>query len=453
MILLSALMILTSCDKQPDKPTPSREEKAQLPATSSPETTPKKKAVPAPALTTTPFNLLHEPTPLHRFETVAEAMTVWREYAPKKPSLVLLTGSPALTRTPSELIQETDNLALDGTLDEIRARSSKNSPDPLFQSSMALDIALRSHWFSDLTWIMPMRDQGLAPDHEAIRTQFLERRMLSVEEANSLILDGQKLSGRIRDIPFLASNISQLSAPAQPILVHIDLNYFQVLYKNEIATPVLQTIYQTLNTLKEQNLQTVAVTFSYNHLDSQVALDVRFVGEILSTLFAQPELLSQPVPKNWQRQADSIYLSNFFQNERVDELHKAQEKESPDSAWIKFSLYRAAAEQKQGEQALNYLAEAVALDSMYAYEYGNLARMAYEKQRPDETLRMFTLAAQAFPQDPFIKLRMAELAAEIGDLKTAKHLVEQLQTLNWSEVYHPQMPEYLNKTLQRLEEE
>ncbi len=122
---------------------------------------------------------------------------------------------------------------------------------------------------------------------------------------------------------------------------------------------------------------------------------------------------------------------------------KAQEQDAPNDAWVKFNLYRSAAENKEGNAALDYLAEAVTLDPLYALEYQELSKMAYEKGRPDEAFRMLTLASEAFPQDPFIKLQMVQLAHEIGEKEAALHLLNQLRNLQWSDCYYPQMSGYL----------
>jgi hypothetical protein len=146
---------------------------------------------------------------------------------------------------------------------------------------------------------------------------------------------------------------------------------------------------------------------------------------------------------NWLRQRDSLYLANFFQKDKVRELYDAQEKDAPESAWVKFNLYRSAAENKDGTNALDYLAEAVKLDSIYALEYDELSNMAYEKQRADEALRMLVLANEVFHYDPFLKLQMAQLTNELGDKERALQLLNKLRYLEWSQIYYPQMPQYL----------
>ena len=173
----------------------------------------------------------------------------------------------------------------------------------------------------------------------------------------------------------------------------------------------------------------------------------------MTYLIEQPERFSEKVPQNWSRQADALYLANFFQKEKIRDLYQAQEVEDPEAAWVKFNLYHSAAEFKDGNLALEKLAEAVALDKMYGLEYQQLSQLAFDRNRPDEAMRMLQLAAESFPEDPFIRLEMAQLAVEMEDYTTALHLVRQLQTLAWSPLYYPQMPDYLDGFAKYLTQE
>ena len=47
-------------------------------------------------------------------------------------------------------------------------------------------------------------------------------------------------------------------------------------------------------------------------------------------------------------------------------LYERQQQEAPDAGWVKFNLYRSAAEHKEGAKALDYLSKAVALDPLFA---------------------------------------------------------------------------------------
>lgn len=401
---------------------------------------------------TTVAAFMSEPVVLNRFESISEALPVWREFADLQPTLLLLSDKPQLILPPELLRDPIDHLMKAGNPEAIITAGKSTNPEQLFQHSMTVDIALRNKWFSNLDWIFPSRDPEAAPNLDLIRDRFTEYSILNETEANSLTLEDKTIKGKLRDVSFRASALKWAPKQNSPAIIHIDLSYFQTLYKNEIATPVLQTVYSTLSQLKALELTPLTVTFSYGHMDNNIALDVRFLGEVLKTLIADPELLNKPVPANWKRQADAIYMANFFQKENIEEIFKAQQQDDSSSAWIKFNLYRSAAEMKSGQQALDYLAEAVTLDPVYALEYANLSQMAYDKKRPTEALRMLSLASRIYPDDPFIKLRTIQLSIELGENKTALHLVEQLQALAWSDIYYSAMPERLNLLAEELQE-
>lgn len=236
-----------------------------------------------------------------------------------------------------------------------------------------------------------------------------------------------------------------------PLIVHIDLSYFQKLYKNEIATPVIPMVGSVLQQLKESKLPVLAVTFSYNHAEGNIPLDVRFLGEFIGALTEKPERLDQPLPQRWAAQKDILYLENFFQKDEIRKLVEAQAQESPKSAWIQYNRYHTAGLFKEANQALANLAHTVALDRTYGLEYLLLAERAYEAKVPDQALRMMQMAAVTFPENPFIQLQAAKLAMETGDKEAAKKIVRELQKLPWSLVYYPDMPKHLEGFLQELE--
>ncbi len=390
-----------------------------------------------------PVNLLNEPTRVHRFESTAEALSVWRQFVDQRPTLLLLSNNPHLKPTPEEFSKQISILINNANAKSLALVATDRNPAPLMLPGMAIDAALQHGWFQELAWALPLRDPAQELSLEKFREQFAASGIAQEEETASLALTERSVHGVLRNTAFSAAALPLLQDLPQPVIVHIDLGYFQPIYKNEISTPLFDIILNTLKTLKKMQLQTLAVTFSYGHLDSQIALDVRFLGDILVYLIEDPTRLDQPIPINWQRQRDALYLANFFQKEKVQELYQAQEQDAPEAAWVQFNLYGAAAENKQGGKALDYLAQAVGLDPMFAIEYLELSTLAYERKRPDEAFRMLTLASEAFPNDPFIKLQMVQLAQELGDKEAALHLLAQLRNLQWSEFYYPQMDEYL----------
>lgn len=437
VLLLSLLMMQTACDSQTSK---NRPESSLLKVAAQSQV---KDNVEEPAFEPlVATDLLNKPTAVYRFETTAEALSIWRR-ASLPPTLLLLSNNPQLTPVPEEFRKKTRILINNANAKDLALATTDRNPAPMILPGMAVDTAIRNRWFKELAWALPLRDPSLEVNLEKFTEQLSQAGFASDNEISSILETGRTFHGTLRDTAFRAAALPLLQELQQPVIVHIDLSYFQPLYKNEISTPLLDIVFNTLTTLKKMHLETLAVTISYGHLDSQISLDVRFLGDILAYLIEDPTRLDQPIPTNWQRQRDALYLANFFQKDKVRELYEAQEKDAPEAAWVKFNLYRSAAEHKEGTKALDYLAEAVALDPIFALEYQDLSNTAYEKQRPDEALRMLELAAEVFHEDPFLKLQMAQLANQLGEKEQALELLNKIRNLQWSEVYYPGMQQYL----------
>lgn len=396
----------------------------------------------------TPFTLFADNTELHQFEHPAMALPVWQKASDQKPTLLLLSNDPFLISAPESELTEIANALQNNP---VRLDNFKAS-DAIIFPNMAVDYALRHGWFSQLAWALPLRDPMATLSKEKLTEQLKQNQLIDQTEADSMTVSENWAVAQVRNTEFVAAALKNLPPLNGPVLVHIDLSYFQPLYKNEISTPLFPLIFQTLEELRQRQANCLAVTFSYGNLENRIALDVRFVGEVIKQYVEDPASIDQPVPVNWQRQSEALYLSNFFQKEKVRELFQAQEQDAPESAWVKFNLYRSAAEHKDGSKALDYIAEAVKLDPVYAMEYLSLTQMAYDKGRPDEAMRMLKLASEVLQDDPQIKLQIAQMSVELKEGHAAAQIVKDLQGLPWSSTYYPQMPEYLQGFADFLEQ-
>jgi predicted Zn-dependent protease len=174
-------------------------------------------------------------------------------------------------------------------------------------------------------------------------------------------------------------------------------------------------------------------------------LETRFLAGDLKKLFVQPDRLDRPVPEPLQRRAQALYLANFFQKDKIHDQYLAMEKELPNDPSVKYGLYQIERQRKNGQAALEYLDQAVAIDPVYGMAYLELADLAMERGRPDAALRMTDKAIATFPENPFVKLRKAETLIDLGHEDQAGPLLARLRGLPWSEVYYPNMPAYLDK--------
>lgn len=451
---LACMVVLPGCgrDEPPPlaPPTSSIQQPQSVPPSSippvAPASAPESVATGKPvavATTARPRVLMGEVVPLQRLELPAESLAIWREHARQKPTLLLLSSNPMLVPVPEGLREAVQTLLDGASREELARRGSPQTPNPLLTPVMTVDASLRAGWFGRVVWALPLRDPQQELSDKVLRQHFSASGMFNGEELRRLEIDKYLVRGTVRGVSLLAAALDNLPPLQGPLIVHIDQSYFQDRYKNEVATPLLQIVFDTLYQLRERRLSVLAVTFTYGNLEGRISLPVRYVGEILAHYLEHPDRVEKPVPRNWQRQGDIFHLENLFEKGKILELAQAMERDDPESSWVRFTLYRAMADSNQGDKALARLAEAVKHDHMYALEYLNLAQLAYDKKRPEAALRMLQLAAAVFPDNPQIKLRVAQLAGGMGDRRSALRLVEQLQQLPWSPVYYPQMPDHL----------
>jgi tetratricopeptide (TPR) repeat protein len=396
---------------------------------------------------------LNEPIAVQRVELSTEILAVWRQYAARKPTLLLLSDQPMLLPVPASLSNAVGEFVTTAKPSELARRSHPKAADVLLMPDMTVDIALRQKWVGKLAWALPFRNPDQPLTLERFQRQLKQKGLATEEERDSLQGDSKLITGRLRGVPVELATLEHLPPISGPVIIHIDLSYFKRRYKSDVATPLLNLIFETLTKLRERQATVLAVTFCYGNLDERIALDVRFVGDIVADLFARPQMFDEPVPDDWQRQGQILYLNGFFQKERQRELALALEESLPETAWVKYNLYQSAAAHKEGDAALDYLAQAVQRDKVYAMEYLFLAEMAYDKGLPAEALRMLRLADTGLPDNPMIRLQIAQLSAELGDQETALLIVRQLQALPWSTVYQAPLEEYLRGFADSLEKQ
>lgn len=383
--------------------------------------------------------LLKEPVEPLLVEAASEALAAWRPVGDARPALLLLANDPLLRPLPSQLADEILPLVRSGSSDELRRRGTGRVADPSFLPEMAVTAALRAGFFSRLIWVPPLAADG-EPDFDTLRAQLRDYGALTEDELATLRLEAGGASGTAHGLPLRIVPLAALEAPAETVVLHIDLSYFRPLYKGEIKTPLYPLLGQVLQQLRGLGMTAGAVTISRSNLDGGLPLETRFIGGDLAEIFRRPQLLDSPLPALWDQRSRSLYLANFFQKERIRELLEEMRRDAPEDASVAYAYYQILRQFREGSAALDELKRVVALDSAYAREYLDLVPVALEKDQPEEALRMLELAAKVFPGDPFIPLDRAGLLLRSGRGREGREIVQRLQKLSWSPVYYPDMP-------------
>lgn len=378
-------------------------------------------------------------------ELPTETLPLWRRFAGQKPALVLLANDPFLQPIPETLSAQAIGLVQHGSQEELRQKATSRTAAPLLLPSMTLSAALKAGLFSRVVWVIPTQVAADQFNLEHFRRQLRNIGAIDEKEGESFKLENGLFTGKLRGILFQAAHRNAVPTLSEPVVLHLDLSFFPPLYQDEIKTPLFTLLAQTFSGLNKISGQVVSLTISLSNLDGSIPLASRFVGHDLATLFRNPSLLGKPLPENWSRRADALYLESFFQKEKVRELYLEMEKAAPHDPSVKYALYQMARQFNEGDKAMTYLREAVHLDPVYAMEYLTLADLAEEKQLSAQALQMLALARETFPDNPFILLREAELLLSVGRLEEAEGLVHHLQSLTWSPVYYTDVPPLLEE--------
>ena len=440
------LILLSGCENRREEATVPTQETAvpsQETMVREQEATPPISSTVAPAAATS--RLFEDAVEAKLVEYPTRALPVWRQFRQQQPALLLISNNPFLSPTP-ELLRDEINALLTSRADtEIIKRTNFSAPDILIQPDMALSAALGAGLFSSVYWVYPSTLDIEKIGLDKFKEQMLTLGLLSPAEATSLHLNDGSIQGHVRGVPFKAIHPKSLHSIKDPVVVHFDLSFFPSLYKGEIKTPLYSLIKETLNMLKAAAPQALAVTVSYSNLTSDLPLASRFIGPNLVSLMAQPALIDAKLPPLWELRRKALYLPNFFQADEINKLYLKMEQETPNDPSVKYGLYLNSRERKAGDQALNYLEKAVALDQTYGLEYLELASIATEKELPMQSLRMLRLATETFAENGFIALSLAQELLQNNQEEEARAIISRLETLPWSTTYYPGMPASLRQ--------
>jgi tetratricopeptide (TPR) repeat protein len=445
IILLSIIcLLLQGCDHR-DEST----EAVNTHRVDKAESISKDTAEPPAASLPEPKRLLHEPVPLSIYEVPSQALLQWYDVRRIKPALLIYANNPMLTTWPYFTIKDLLQPLADGNPDPLRYGIA----NPAVMPGMTLHAALEAGLFSAVYWIMPSKSDITDLSIEAFRKQMIIANALSIEESQRLTLRDGVFSGKVRGVPFHAVHPDAAFTISGPTVFHFDLGYLAPLYEGEIKTQVFSLIYQTLKHLRDRNIETVSASFSYSQVTREVAFGSRFIAPVFKRLFEQPQLLDEPLPKNWKQRADALYLPNMFLVSDGLKIFLQMAKDDPSDPSLQYALFELSRSAKSTHKAaLFHLAEAVKRDPVYALEYLSLRPLALKEDRPDEALRMLRLAHEALPDNPFISLELARALMAEGRKDLAVRLLESLLAEEWSETFFPNMPENLERLLANARE-
>ena len=438
LFLGCCLLLLWGCENQSQTTSPSTQEKPPTAAI-------------APSKAT--VKLLHDTLVPHKFELPTEALQVWRKYQTLKPALVLFSAHPFLQPLDPAQRKDVENLIASGKDDQFYLRGSQARSNPALTPLQPLSAAIDSGLVSEVVWFFPTREKLDDFSADNLQQHMRKAGFFTAEEKPDLkLLKKGVIGGTVRGIPLRVIHpLAALPKLQKPTLVHVDLSYFQGLFKNEVATPVYNLLHETALTLRDANFDTLAVSLSYSTEGGPLSLATRFLIDDLAQMLEKPELLSGDMPDQWRYQSDALYTKEMYQETKSKELIADAAKKYPDDPALLYANMQRLLQQGKNDQGFKLLDRIVALDRGYAEEYLALAETGIDKGWFDQTLTLLDKAQAVHPDDPFIQLFKVEVLIKAKRGKEALPILKGLQRLNWSPIYYPQMQQQLKNRIEAIQ--
>lgn len=392
-----------------------------------------------------PLALFKNPVEPAVFELSTGALVIWRNFAKQKPTLVLFSTHPFLDPLHPGEGETIRNFVRTAPAAELVRRGRINVPDPAFTPPQTVSAAIEAGLLGELIFVQPTTK---TVDKVAL-TDFQQRSFasgfLTEPEALGLKLKDGVISGTVRGIPFRTVHPDALPKLDRPVIVHIDLGYFKDLYVNDVKTPVYNLLYQTARAIRDAAWPALAATLSYSNQEAEFSLETRFMISNLATLLLQPELLNGGTPPSWKLRADARFAAAMFAESTAQELTAQAARIASDDPDALYALSQLKFVEQRAAEAFALLDQAVALDPGYALAYLELAESGDVQGQWDKAEDLLAKAASIFPNNPFIRIRQADLLIRRGRGTEARVLLTELQQLPWSTTYYPGIPGLLRE--------
>jgi hypothetical protein len=424
----------------PAAPVATKTTPVQPPPVQPPPAPPQPAAIKTPPVHAVPlvtYELFKKPVTPAVFELPSGALIVWREFAKRKPALLLFSTHPLLAPLSEGDRKGLKKLLTSGSARDIVRRGQIQSADPAFASAQTVSAAIDAGLIGELIFVQPTRRKRADVSLQDFQQRAYNAGFLSAAETSALTLQDGVISGKVRGLPFRVVHLDALPRIDRPVIVHVDLGYFKDLYVNEIKTPVYDLLSQTATAIRDAGYPALAVTLSYSNKEVEFSLESRFMISNLADLLYHPAMLGGITPPSWVLRARAMFAGAMFAESSAQDLIAQAAQLNPDDPDALYAQAQQLFLQKQSVAAFSLLDQAVALDRGYALAYLELAETGVELGQWEKAVEILDKAANAFPDDPFIRISQADLLIQHGRGQEALPLLTALQQLPWSEIHHP----------------
>lgn len=376
------------------------------------------------------------------FELPSGAITTWRKFAEYRPTLILFSSVPLLDPIAENKLPAIQELLRSASDAEIIRRGQIEVADPVFFSAETVSVALDQNYFSEIVLMLPKKRGEKELSLQAFRNVAVEYNFLTKAEGDSLTEENGVFSGTIRGHRLRAVTTGTIPAITTPVIVHLDLGYFKDEYIDEVKTPSYDLILQVADSLRSAGCPALAMTMSFSNQENGYSLDSRFMVRDIAEAARNPQYLNGEAPPSWSLRAAMLYAHTMFSESRAGELAVQAAQLSPPDPAALYTLAMMLLQKNRVEEGFAALDRAVALDKGYGLAYKDLALQGMEIGKIDKAIELLSKYCALVPDNPFLRLLLADMLIRNGRGKEALPLLGELSRLPWSPV-HAQIPEQL----------
>lgn len=183
--------------------------------------------------------------------------------------------------------------------------------------------ALREGIVEHLIWVVPKVMIAKTPLLEFTRDELPSWVELTLEELNSLRLDGPRVEGMIAGRRFTLCTSDRLPRLGDgPLLLDIDVDYFQ-----DSQDRIWQTPGQLKSELQLERVDVLTVAFSVD--GGYTSLEHRYLGDVVEKTFLEPE-------PDWEARIQEVLAADLQRGEHPDAYAEVGREDDPD--WFRAAL-------------------------------------------------------------------------------------------------------------------
>jgi len=350
-----------------------------------------------------------DPVPaVHLFENHSGSLIAWRTAGVRDRILVHLDGHADLDWLPDATIRRLASASPDEFAAlELHPYELDGKTLERFGIWNFVYPAARLGLVREYVWVVPdgtLRDPKAA--QELVRTMILGKMQgISLDEAETLRLDGRAIRGTILGIKITVCELDDLPEFSEPVLLDIDLDYLttrsattqEVLFEPAVLPNAL------LARLGRRGVRTDLATISYSTMGGYLPPACRWLGPALrSALRGEPEakpVVAGPVLEDAQLyEADALWLNERYADALpLYAAYRASRRQGP---FIAYTLRREAgclARTGHADEAIAKLHEVIAIAPDHGDTRLDLGLLLRERGDLDGAIAQFLAARKILP--------------------------------------------------------